>query len=134
MQRRRKRDVERYVAKVRNHFETVTKVGAGFTDAELARLPKWFKPYELSEKHLLVETRVKADVWFKPARVMEVTGAQLTVSPVHTVASDRVGRGGLALRFPRFSAGATTSRQSKPRRLRRFTRFMRGPRDEPRPH
>jgi DNA ligase-1 len=86
----------------RNRFETVTKVGAGFSDAELARLPKLLKPYELSNKHRLVETRVKADVWFKPARVMELTGAQLTVSPVHAVAKDRVGKGGLALRFPRF--------------------------------
>jgi DNA ligase-1 len=43
-----------------------------------------------------------ADVWFEPVTVMEVTGAQLSVSPVHRVAKERVKKGGLALRFPRF--------------------------------
>jgi DNA ligase-1 len=85
-----------------NRYESFTKVGAGFTDAELARLPKLLKPYRLPAKHRLVETGVKADVWFEPALVMEVTGAQLTVSPVHAVARKRVKKGGLALRFPRF--------------------------------
>jgi DNA ligase-1 len=85
-----------------NRYESLTKVGAGFSDAELARLPKLLKSYQLSGKHHLVATDVKADVWFKPALVMEVMGAQLTVSPVHAVARDRVKKGGLALRFPRF--------------------------------
>lgn len=85
-----------------NRYESVTKVGAGFSDAELARLPKLLKSYKLPAKHRLVETEVKADVWFKPALVMEVTGAQLTVSPIHAVAKEHVKKGGLALRFPRF--------------------------------
>jgi len=41
-------------------------------------------------------------VWFEPIKVVEVAGAQLTVSPVHRVAHDLIKRGGLALRFPRF--------------------------------
>jgi DNA ligase-1 len=85
-----------------NRYESFTKVGAGFSDAELARLPKLLRPYRLPAKHRLVETSVKADVWFEPALVMEVTGAQLTVSPIHTVARAEVKKGGLALRFPRF--------------------------------
>lgn len=43
-----------------------------------------------------------ADVWFDPVKVVEVTGAELTVSPVHTVAHNLLKRGGLSLRFPRF--------------------------------
>ena len=43
-----------------------------------------------------------ANVWFEPVKVVEVGGAELTVSPVHTVAHHLVKRGGLALRFPRF--------------------------------
>jgi len=85
-----------------NRYESFTKVGAGFSDAELARLPMLLRPYRLPTKHRLVETSVKADVWFEPALVMEVTGAQLTVSPIHTVARAEVKKGGLALRFPRF--------------------------------
>jgi DNA ligase-1 len=50
----------------------------------------------------LAETGVKADVWFEPALVLEMTGAALTVSPVHAVARERVKQGGLALCFPRF--------------------------------
>jgi DNA ligase 1 len=45
---------------------------------------------------------MRADVWFEPVKVVEVAGAELTVSPVHTVAHHLLKRGGLALRFPRF--------------------------------
>jgi DNA ligase-1 len=85
-----------------NHYETFTKVGTGFSDAELARLPKLLKPYQISARDRLVDTRIKADVWFAPALVLEVTGAQITISPVHLVAHDQLVKGGLALRFPRF--------------------------------
>jgi len=85
-----------------NRYESFTKVGAGFGDAELVQLPKLLKPYQLAGKHRLVESGMKADVWFEPALVLEVTGAQLTVSPIHAGARQRVKKGGLALRFPRF--------------------------------
>ncbi len=65
-------------------------------------LPKLLKPYTIHEKHRLVETGVAAHVWFEPVKVVEVAGAELTVSPVHTVARHFVKRGGLALRLPRF--------------------------------
>ncbi len=85
-----------------NKYFSLTKVGAGFTQATLAALPKILKPYRIPEKHRLVETGMKADVWFVPAKVVEVSGANLTASPVHTVAKSRLIDGGLALRFPRF--------------------------------
>jgi DNA ligase-1 len=85
-----------------NKFSSFTKVGAGFTDEELQRLPRLLRSYRRSSKDRLVEAGMKADVWFDPALVMEVTGAQLTVSPVHAVARDKIKKGGLALRFPRF--------------------------------
>jgi DNA ligase 1 len=77
-------------------------VGAGFSDKVLRRLPEILKPYVIRDKHRLVETRMAADVWFEPVKVVEVAGAELTVSPVHTVAHSLIKRGGLALRFPRF--------------------------------
>jgi DNA ligase-1 len=85
-----------------NKYYSFTKVGSGFSDEELKRLPKRLLPYKRRDRHPLVETSIVADVWFDPALVLEVTGAQLTVSPVHAVAKDRVQKGGLALRFPRF--------------------------------
>jgi len=80
-----------------NRYESFTKVGAGFGDAELAQLPKLLKPYRLAGKHRLVESGMKADVWFEPVLVLAVTGAQLTVSPVHAVARQRVKKGGPGL-------------------------------------
>lgn len=85
-----------------NKYYSLTKVGAGFSDQLLRTLPKILKPYVIRKKHRLVETGMIADVWFEPVKVVEVAGAELTVSPVHTVAHHLVKRGGLALRFPRF--------------------------------
>jgi DNA ligase-1 len=85
-----------------NKYYTLTKVGAGFSDQVLRSLPKILKPYVIREKHRLVETRMKADAWFEPVKVVEIAGAEFTVSPVHTVAHHLLKRGGLALRFPRF--------------------------------
>lgn len=84
-----------------NKYYSLTKVGAGFTDEDLKKLPKLLKPYRVPEKHRLVETKMAMDVWFEPVKVIEISGAELTVSQAHTVAEDRIKKGGLALRFPR---------------------------------
>ncbi|MBW2974060.1 ATP-dependent DNA ligase [Candidatus Woesearchaeota archaeon] len=81
--------------KKKNRYDTFTKLGSGFTDEQLANLPKKFKRYEIKKKHPLVNSKLKPDVWFKPAIVVEVLGAEITKSPIHTAE-------GLALRFPRF--------------------------------
>jgi DNA ligase-1 len=85
-----------------NKYYSFTKVGAGFTDKVLKSLPRILKPYVIPEKDRLVETGMPADVWFEPVKVIEISGAELSISPVHTVARDKLGKGGLALRFPRF--------------------------------
>lgn len=84
-----------------NAFYSLTKVGAGLSDALLRSLPKMLKPYIISDKDRLVETNMKMDVWFRPEKVVEISGADLTVSPIHTVARNRLKNGGIALRFPR---------------------------------
>jgi len=85
-----------------NRYYSFTKVGTGFTEEMLRRLPRLLKAHVLPTRHRLVETGMKMDVWFEPAQVIEISGADLTVSPVHGVAREFVGRGGIALRFPRF--------------------------------
>lgn len=87
---------------VANKYYSLTKVGAGFSDKLLRDLPRLLKPFAIPQKHRLVETGMRADIWFEPVKVVEVTGAELTVSPIHTVAHSLIKRGGLALRFPRF--------------------------------
>jgi DNA ligase-1 len=85
-------------------FETVTKCGTGFTDEDLAKLPKMMKKYEIPHKSSRVNSTLEADVWFEPKVVIEVIGAEITLSPIHTCAMDAIRKGsGLAIRFPRFT-------------------------------
>ena len=83
-------------------FYSFTKVGAGFTDKVLLELPEKFERHRIPEKYHTLETGMKMDVWFQPVFVAEVAGGEITVSPVHTVARQKIKKGGLALRFPRF--------------------------------
>jgi len=85
-------------------FETVTKCGTGFTDEDLAKLPRIMKKHVIPHRHPRVQSMVEAEVWFDPAVVIEVLGAEITLSPIHTCAMNNVRKGsGLAIRFPRFT-------------------------------
>jgi DNA ligase-1 len=85
-------------------FRTVCKCGTGFSDADLAALPARLAPFERPERPARVDARRHADVWFEPAVVIEVLGAELTLSPTHTAGWNQVKQdAGLALRFPRFT-------------------------------
>jgi DNA ligase-1 len=85
-------------------FETVTKCGTGFTDEDLAKLPSMLQKHVIQHRHPRVDSLVKADVWFEPVVVIEVLGAEITLSPIHTCAMNSVRKGsGLAIRFPRFT-------------------------------
>ena len=80
-------------------FKTVCKCGSGFTDEDLANLPKMLKPHQIEHKHPRVISNLDADVWFEPK-----IGAEITLSPIHTCAMDVIRKGsGLAIRFPRFT-------------------------------
>src|SRR5438445_187184 len=62
------------------------------------------KALEAVLKPVRVDSRLEADIWFEPTTVLEVRGAELTVSPIHTAAWGAVRPGaGLAIRFPRFT-------------------------------
>jgi len=85
-------------------FKTVCKCGSGFTDEDLANLPKMLEPHCIEHKHPRVISNLEADVWFEPKIVIEVIGAEITLSPIHTCAMDKIRKGsGLAIRFPRFT-------------------------------
>ncbi|MEM2975654.1 MAG: ATP-dependent DNA ligase [Candidatus Bathyarchaeia archaeon] len=85
-------------------FETVTKCGTGFTDEDLAKLPEMMKKHVISHRHPRVHSLIEADVWFEPKVVIEVLGAEITLSPIHTCAMNAIRQGsGLAIRFPRFT-------------------------------
>ncbi len=85
-------------------FETVTKCGTGFTDADLEKMPKMMKKHVIQHRHSRVNSALEADVWFEPVVVLEILGAEITLSPIHTCAMDAIRKGsGLAIRFPRFT-------------------------------
>jgi len=85
-------------------FETVTKCGTGFTDKDLANIPEMLQKHMIPRKHSRVQSMLEADVWFEPAVVLEILGAEITLSPIHMCAMDSIRKGsGLAIRFPRFT-------------------------------
>ncbi len=107
--------------KEKDAFETVTKLGTGFDDKTLELLPEMLRDYAVQKKPPSVESRAVADYWFRPAVVLEVLGAEITHSPIHTCCWSQVRKdAGLAIRFPRFTGNfrkdkdaydATTSRE-----------------------
>lgn len=84
-------------------FQTVCKLGSGFSDEQLENLPDKFKDLKVGQRPARVEATndVEPDDWFKPQIVAEILASEITRSPVHTCAQDQSGEG-LALRFPRF--------------------------------
>jgi DNA ligase-1 len=85
-------------------FETVCKLGTGFNDEILSQLPVMFQDEQINQVHPRVESKIEADYWFVPRRVLEVRGAEVTLSPNHTCGIDIIGEDtGLAVRFPRFT-------------------------------
>lgn len=84
-------------------FQTICKIGTGFTDELLKTLYAEMKEFELVQQNPNVRTMMKADVWFEPINVWEVKCADLSISPVHTSAWSKVVENkGISLRFPRF--------------------------------
>ncbi|MEM4971454.1 MAG: ATP-dependent DNA ligase [Sulfolobales archaeon] len=84
-------------------FKTVCKVGTGFTDQDLAEMNKMLQPLIINHRHPRVVSDIEPDVWVVPQLVMEVIGAELTLSPLHTCCKDAVRKGaGVSIRFPRF--------------------------------
>jgi len=85
-------------------YTSVAKIGTGFSDADLERIPKLLKPYESHVKPANVESSMLPDMWFRPHTVIETIAAELTLSPIHTAAVGRIRPGaGISLRFPKFT-------------------------------
>ncbi len=84
-------------------FKTVCKVGTGFTDQDLVELNNKLSKLISRQKPARVVAEIEPDVWVVPELVMEVIGAEITLSPVHTCCKGMVKKdAGLSIRFPRF--------------------------------
>jgi DNA ligase-1 len=103
-------------------FETICKLGSGFTDEDLEKLPKIMQANISKNKHPRVNSMMNPDFWFIPSTVLEVAADEITLSPLHTCNRGKIRpNSGLGLRFPRFTGkwrgdkspeDATTSRET----------------------
>ncbi len=85
-------------------FESVCKLGTGFKDEVLFSLPRMMETFLVKDKPPRVTSGLVPDYWIYPSLVLEVVGAEITISPVHNCAFGKLAPdAGLALRFPRFT-------------------------------
>jgi DNA ligase-1 len=85
-------------------FHSVTRLGTGFSDADLAALPDRLAPLARTERPARVAAAQEPDVWFEPGMVLEILSAELTLSPNYTAGWGQIKQdAGLAMRFPRFT-------------------------------
>lgn len=85
-------------------FKTVCKLGTGFDDETLIKLPTIFREDRIDNIHPQVDSKIEADYWFTPNKILEIRGSELTLSPSHTCGLDSIKKNsGLAVRFPRFT-------------------------------
>ena len=83
---------------------TACKLGTGFDDAFLDAMPGLLEKYRCETKPASLDAEMVPDVWFIPGVVLEVTAADISLSPIHTIAYGTVKEdAGLGLRFPRFT-------------------------------
>ncbi|KAE8222899.1 hypothetical protein CF319_g3978 [Tilletia indica] len=84
-------------------YQSVCKIGTGFSEADLEAHFKTLKPLELGGKKGYYDVgSASPDVYFEPKVVWEVLTADLSLSPVYTAAKGLVEQRGISLRFPRF--------------------------------
>ncbi|MEM3111093.1 MAG: ATP-dependent DNA ligase, partial [Candidatus Caldarchaeum sp.] len=88
----------------RDVFQTACKVGSGFKDEDLERFTEMLNQIKIPHKSARVDSLMEPDIWVEPRIVLEIIGAEVTLSPIHTCARDMVKEGyGLGIRFPRYT-------------------------------
>ena len=88
----------------RDTFESICKVGTGFTDENLDQFYQILQDKVTLKKNPRIESGMEPDVWFEPELVIEIVASEITLSPVHMTAKNAIRPGsGLALRFPKFT-------------------------------
>ncbi len=86
----------------RDVFETITKVGSGFTEEQMEEFNKLLSKIRVKNKPHNVDAKIEPDYWVEPKYVMTVAADEITLSPIHTCGHTETPSGkGYALRFPR---------------------------------
>ncbi|HEY1249020.1 MAG TPA: ATP-dependent DNA ligase, partial [Nitrososphaera sp.] len=58
-------------------FQSVTKVGTGFTDLHIAQFYKDLEKHIVNQRHARVDTGMGMDVWFEPKIVIEIIASEI---------------------------------------------------------
>ncbi|MFC1894672.1 ATP-dependent DNA ligase [Candidatus Dependentiae bacterium] len=89
--------------KEKDIFQSVAKIGTGFSDAVLKEVKKKCDKIKVTEKPKNVECAKELNplVWVSPEIVCIIRADEITLSPLHTAGETQKSYG-MALRFPRF--------------------------------
>ncbi|OIO21944.1 DNA ligase [Candidatus Micrarchaeota archaeon CG11_big_fil_rev_8_21_14_0_20_47_5] len=80
-------------------FETIARIGSGFTEEEMQTFQKMLKPLIVKEKPKELSSKITPDFWCEPKYVITVSADEISHSPMHTCGY--TDERGYALRFPR---------------------------------
>ncbi len=95
-------------------FPSICKVGTGFTDESLDQLYQILSSKVTLKKNPRIVSEMEADVWFEPELVIEIVASEITQSPIHKTAIDKIKeKTGLALRFPKFTGKIRTEKNAE---------------------
>ncbi len=86
----------------RDRFETIAKVGSGFTEEEMKMFKTRLEKIKSEAPFRALYYKEEPDVWVIPTYVVEIAYDEITLSPIHTCYEEENNGKGFALRFPRF--------------------------------
>ncbi len=93
---------------VQDTYHTFCYLGSGFSEKDLEELTAELNDIRVEEKPADYDSLVVPDAWFIPHIILEVSAAEISDSPVHTV-RDSDGKA-YALRFPRYTGKRRTDK------------------------
>jgi DNA ligase-1 len=85
----------------RDMFETISKIGTGFSEKQMKALSGALKKIKVAKKPARVDALISPDFWVEPRYVITVRADEITRSPMHTCGRGGDEEPGYALRFPR---------------------------------
>ena len=97
----------------RDLFETVSRIGTGFTEKQMAELKAMLSKIKSRAKPARIDAVVEPDFWVQPKYVVTINADEITRSPMHTCGKDQEGVG-YALRFPRLYGNETVRADKGP--------------------
>jgi len=97
--------------KEKDIFESVSKLGTGFSQKQMIEFEKLLNKIKLKTKPIRVNSVIEPDFWVEPKYIIIVRSDEITKSPTHT--SWKENNTGYALRFPRLISKNETIRKDK---------------------